>query len=70
MLPTAELLLLPEVLSNVQEVIELKRQKAKFYYDRGTKTLPDLQIGHTVRLQPQQAGESFIPVANRGGPDV
>ena len=53
LLPTAESLLVPEVPSNIQEVIELKRQKAKFYYDRDTKTLPDLQIGHTVRMQPQ-----------------
>ena len=59
LLPTAESLLLPEVPSNIQEVIELKRQKAKFYYDRGTKTLPDLQIGHTVRMQPQDKGGTW-----------
>ena len=59
LLPTSESLLLPEVPSNVQEIIELKRQKAKIYYDRGAKTLPDLQIGQTVRMQPHQKDNTW-----------
>ena len=52
LLPTAEPLLMPEVPNNVQEAIELRRQKAKFYYDKGAKTLPNLTIGQPVRIQP------------------
>jgi len=59
LLLTAESLLMPEVPRNIQEVIELKRQKAKIYYDRGAKTLPDLQIGHTVRMQPLEKGGTW-----------
>ena len=52
LLPTAEPLLMPKVPNNVQETIELRRQKAKFYYDNGAKTLPNLTIGQSVRIQP------------------
>ena len=54
LLPTAESLLLPAIVDNeaVVEDIRLKRRKAKFYYDRQAKPLPDLEIGQPVKLQP------------------
>ena len=71
LLPTAESLLLPEVPSNIQEVIELKRQKAKFYYDRLHSDLHSqnatLRQGRHLEKSKssQQAGKSVIPVTDR-----
>uniref|UniRef100_A0A8W8ISP8 Uncharacterized protein n=1 Tax=Magallana gigas TaxID=29159 RepID=A0A8W8ISP8_MAGGI len=31
--------------------VKFKRQKAKFYYDRTTKELPELEIGQPVRMR-------------------
>ena len=33
-----------------------RRKKAKLYYDQGTKLLPELEIGQTVRTQPAVKG--------------
>ena len=53
LLPTAELLLMPEVPRNVQGSIELWRQRASYIMTlRGTRTLPELTIGLPVRMQP------------------
>ena len=53
LLPTASTLLQPEVPTKVTEEIELRRQRAKTYFDKGTRRLPLSEIGETVRLQPQ-----------------
>ena len=52
LLPTPEVLLQPEVVTNVTEDIKLKRQKAKLQYDKTAEELPELAIGQTVRMQP------------------
>ena len=61
LLPTAESLLLPAIVDNeaVVEDIRLKRRKAKFYYDRQAKPLPDLEIGQPVKLQPLRKGGTW-----------
>lgn len=59
MLPISESLLLPAVAKNVTQEIELKCQKAKLYYDKGAKPMPDLQIGRLVRLQPLATGDTW-----------
>ena len=46
-------LLQPKVATNVTEDIDYRRQKAKAHYDKGAHQLPSLEIGDTVRLQPQ-----------------
>ena len=51
-LPTADELLNPEAVNGVTQKIEKKRKKAKFYYDRTAKKLPELVIGDHVRLGP------------------
>ena len=53
-LPTATSLLYPKVLENVTEKLKIKRQKAKWYHDRSTRTLPELEIGQEVRVAPLQ----------------
>ena len=52
-LPTADELLNPEVVNGVTQKIEKKRKKAKFYYDRTARKLPELVIGDHVRLEPR-----------------
>ena len=52
LLSTANQLLMPQVVANVPEKIMQRRQKAKFYYDRGSKELPQLKIGEPVRVKP------------------
>ena len=56
LLPTTSALLQPRVVTNVPEDIVYRRQKAKAYYDKGACPLPPLEIGDTVRLQPQDKG--------------
>jgi hypothetical protein len=52
LLPTASQLLKPKVEEGVQEKIKLRIQKAKRYYDRGSASLPELQVEEKVRVKP------------------
>ena len=52
LLPTAEELLKPRVVDNVDKDIEQRKKQAKKQYDKHTVPLPELAIGETVRLQP------------------
>lgn len=56
LLPTAKALLQPEVQdpSITKEKIKLRRQRAKIYYDRGSKHLPEIMEGEPVMLQPNK----------------
>lgn len=44
-------LLQPKLVDDVTDKVKFKRQKAKFYYDRTTKELPELEIGQPVRMR-------------------
>ena len=50
-MPTAEMLLKPEVADGIEEHTKLRRQKAKQNYDKTAKPLPELEIGENVKLQ-------------------
>ena len=52
LLPTANRLLKPQAVEGVTEKIKQRRQKAKYYYDGGSKELPELKIGQNVRVKP------------------
>jgi len=39
----------------VTEKLNIKRQKAKSYYDRGAKLLPELEVGQEVRVAGQHS---------------
>ena len=54
LLPTPEGLLYPQVVHGVSEEIKHRKQKAKLHYDKGTKPLPELEIGQQVRIQPNK----------------
>lgn len=59
LMPTASTLLRPQVVEGVEKKIELKRQKAKSYYDRSAHPLPQLEIGQEVTVAPLKKGESW-----------
>ena len=63
LLPTTSGLLQPRVLTNITKDIEHRRQKAKAYYDKGAHPLPPLEMGDTVRLQPQDKAGSWSKVS-------
>lgn len=48
-LPVAHLLE-PEIQPDVQKNLTRKRRKAKKYFDRGSKELPELEIGQPIRM--------------------
>ena len=58
-MPTASTLLRPQVVEGVEKKIELKRQKAKSYYDRSAHPLPQLEVGQEVRVAPLKKGQSW-----------
>lgn len=49
--PAAVDRLCPAVVEDVHTAIEANRKKAKFYYDKKAKQLPDLQVGSPVHVQ-------------------
>jgi len=59
LLPTASSLLRPEVSTHSTEKLEWKRRKAKFYHDRHSKQLPELEIGQEVRIAPLRKNQTW-----------
>jgi len=59
LLPTAVSKLHPKVVEGVSENIKQRKQRAKLYYDRGQKTLPELEIGQPIRIQPDQRNKDW-----------
>lgn len=47
-IPTTTMKLKPQVIDKVPEKIEENKKRAKKYYDRGTRKLPELEIGQSV----------------------
>ncbi|XP_062603597.1 uncharacterized protein K02A2.6-like [Saccostrea cucullata] len=50
-LPLSQELLQPKLVDDVADKVKFKRQKAKFYYDKSAKELPELEIGQPVRMK-------------------
>lgn len=57
LLPTATNLLYPKVPENVDQLLKLKRQKAKFYHDRSSCILPEIEIGQDVGVASLQKND-------------
>lgn len=57
-LPTSTSLLTPDGSERVHQRLTERQHKQKLYFDRQTKTLPDLREGENVRMQ---RGESWQP---------
>ncbi|VDI61503.1 Hypothetical predicted protein [Mytilus galloprovincialis] len=60
-LPTKESLLKPKVITpnKVQTELTKQKQKQQFYYNQGTKDLPMLKNGDTVRIQPSNFNKEW-----------
>ncbi|VDH97222.1 Hypothetical predicted protein [Mytilus galloprovincialis] len=60
-LPTKESLLKPKVIApnKVQTELTKQKQKQQFYYNQGTKDLPMLKNGDTVRIQPSNFNKEW-----------
>ena len=54
LVPVTTNLLYPKVVDGVQDSLQLRRQKAKSYFDKNAKTLPELDIGQDVRVAGQR----------------
>ena len=54
LVPVTTNLLYPKVVDGVQESLQLRRQKAKSYFDKNAKTLPELDIGQDVQVAGQR----------------
>ena len=48
--PTATNLLYPKMPENVDQILKLKRQKGKWYHDRSSHILPEIEIGQVTRV--------------------
>lgn len=59
LLLTATNLLYPKVPESVIEKLKLKRQKAKWYHDRSSRILPEIEIGQDVRIAPLQKNQTW-----------
>ena len=59
LLLTATNLLYPKVPESVTENLKLKRQKAKWYHDRSSRILPEIEIGQDVRIAPLQKNQTW-----------
>jgi len=57
-LPVAQHLLEPEIQSDVERKLTKKRRMPKKYFDRGSKELPELEIGQPIRLMPSPSDTS------------
>ncbi|KAK7933832.1 hypothetical protein WMY93_004728 [Mugilogobius chulae] len=51
-LPVSDTLLQPCVVNDVAEKIKARHQRAKLWYDRSAKDLPELRVGQSIRMQP------------------
>lgn len=56
LLPVPQHLLEPGIQTDVEIKLKRKRKKRKKYFDRGSKELPELQIGLPVRMMPLPMG--------------
>ena len=54
LVPVTTKLLYPKVVDGVQESLQFRRQKAKSYFNKNAKTLPELDIGQDVRVAGQR----------------
>ena len=63
LLPCKPELYKPEVQKLVQENVVQRRKRAKMYYDRSAKSLPELLIGQPIRakVHPQQQHSNWVP---------
>ena len=52
LLPTAGTLLQPKIMEGTEDKLKERKTKRALFYNKGTKELPELQPGDTVRMKP------------------
>ena len=52
LLPTAGTLLQPKIMEETEDKLKERKTKQALFYNKGTKELPELQPGDTVRMKP------------------
>ena len=52
LLPTAGTLLQPKIMEGTEDKLKERKTKQALFYNKGTKELPELQPGDTVRMKP------------------
>ena len=50
--PTAGTLLQPKIMEGTEDKLKERKTKQALFYNKGTKELPELQPGDTVRMKP------------------
>ena len=50
-MPTHACLLVPKIVENAYTLLKSRQQKQKQHYDRGTRKLPELNVGDSVRVR-------------------
>lgn len=68
MVPVSSSLLKPKVVDKARERLLQRQVKQKLYYDRGTKSLPELQAGDSIRVQKGSAWEPGVVVGKCNTP--
>ena len=66
--PTATSLLFPKAAQGVHRSLLARQQRQKRYHDRGTKTLPVLQIGVPVTVQQGRTWNPSVVVEKHEAP--
>jgi hypothetical protein len=59
-LPTTESQVMPQVVNNAREHLQSRQNKYKAYFDQGTKVLPPLSNGDSVRVRREKTWESAV----------
>lgn len=52
LLPVADQLLAPQVITGVTDKLRVKHQAIKLTYDRSARDLPELNVGQHIRIKP------------------
>ena len=60
LLPTSDMLLKPKTERHMQKKLEGRKNREKFYYDRGAKVLKELRPGDVVRIKIQDKDKEWV----------
>ena len=60
LLPTSDMLLKPKTVRHMQKKLEGRKNREKFYYDRGAKDLKELRPGDVVRIKIQDKDKEWV----------
>ena len=50
---------MPAIAKDIKQQIEVQKERQKFYYNKGSRELKEINNGETVRMQPTKLGEKI-----------